>query len=47
MQAQALLRQAHQMLQQAGAADADTILAELNSLTDPPIRDGGHRGGLV
>jgi tetratricopeptide (TPR) repeat protein len=31
-EAQALLRQAHQIFQQAGAADADTILAELNAL---------------
>ena len=35
-QAQDLLRQAHQIFQQAGDADADAVLAELSALTSPP-----------
>lgn len=34
-QAEALLRQAHQIFQRIGAADAPAVLAELNALTLP------------
>jgi hypothetical protein len=33
--AQALLRQAHEILQRIGAAEAPAVLAELNVLTSP------------